>query len=705
MPELDLTDLIAAPGSAPQNWQTKAPSYLYTGRKQPVRRSEDLSRVLALPRRPVLDLDSARARALVELMTGRFRRNRTTDCGCKHIAPERFVNGNAGCLRVLNVPQAWSLYEMGIIQGLFGAIPVGFGKGLLGLLAPLALADAWVAENKRHGVEVDKAKFIALLLVPPGLQKQLALEYQLAAQHFKVPSLVFHSLPITEIVRGEPTLHVYPYSKLSRGEATTFFRSLKPHAVITDEAHLLSDPDAVRTSRFLGYLGDNPTVRVCAWTGSPTDSSIEDYAHLVRYALKDRSPLPLDPLVIKEWAAALDPVDKNNWAADPGALLDGLIETGCQLPGEHVYRGFNRRLTETLGFISVTSPAITCGLEIYERHPELPPIAGDRVPNVPKEDVRAPEGFWPGIADALQSVRGLGLRPDGEELLEAFAVARCARELASGFFYRWIFPNGEPESLIAEWRKARKEFRQEIRGVLADRQEHLDSPYLCQLAAQRYYKEIPNNVVIEVRDEESGELRQVDTSSLPEWHSKCWPAWRDVKDRVKPSTEPVWIDDYLVRDAIQWAKEHVGIIWYDHYAFGHRISELGKLPIFGGGAKALNRLLGNGELSIKGEDGKRSIVLAIKAHGTGRDGLQRLFHKQLVANPLSSAKGWEQLFGRLHRIGQTQPATITWFYRHTAELKRHVDQALTRAFYIEGTLGAAQKLRIGFRLAEGIESR
>jgi hypothetical protein len=577
-------------------------------------------------------------------------------------------------------------------------------NSVMGLLAPLALADAWYAESTRKGLTVDKSKFVALLLVPPGLQKQLALEYRLLAQHFRVPSLVFHALPISEFVDNEPTLHVYPYSKLSRSESTTFFRSLRPQAIITDEAHLLSDPDAVRTSRFLTYLADNPHVKVCSWTGSPTDSSIEDYAHLVGFALKERSPLPLDPVVIKEWASCIDPVDKNNFQADPGALLKGLVETGCQNPGEHVYKGFHRRLTETLGFVTVTSPAISCGIEIYERHPDLPLITGDRVPNVPKEDPRAPDGAWPGIADALQLVRGEGVRPDGEELLEAFAVARCARELASGFFYRWIFPNGEVESLIARWRDCRKRFRQEVREKMSARQEHLDSPYLCQLAAQRYYKEIPNDAVIEVLDEETGVTRLVDTAELPEWRSEHWPRWRDVKDLVKPSTEPVWIDDYLALDAVAWAKEHTGIIWYDHNAFGHRVAALGKLPIFGGGSKALDRLMGNAVRGVKGEDGSRSILLAIKAHGTGRDGLQRMFHKQLVANPLSSAKGWEQLFGRLHRLGQAQPSTITWFYRHTAELKGHVDQALRRAFYIEGTFGGTQKLRLGFRLNGGIQT-
>lgn len=705
-PMINLDEMVARPGVAPREWQSRAPEFLYTGSKPPVAESDDLRRVLALPRRPQLDLGSERSHAITELITNRYRRTRTTPCACEAIDPDRFKGGNVGCITCLNAAQAWALYEIGIVQGCEGPIGVGHGKTVLDLLAPLALADAWVAESARRGVEVARETYKVLLLVPPGLQKQLAREYDLLAQHFRVPAIVFHAIPIKRDVPGEPALHVLPYSKLSRAESTTFFRGLAPHAVIADEAHHLGDPKAVRTGRFIAYMEANPGARFCNWTGSLTDSSIEDYAHLAKFALKDRSPLPINPETVKEWASALDPgKGEEGWDADPGALLAGLVRTGCQAPGEHVYVGFHRRLVETLGVVAVTSPAVDCGVEIFERAPDVDGAdvdaysddGGDLVPNVPREDERAPDGAWPGIRDALASVRG-GVRPDGEELLENFAVARCARELASGFFYRWIFPRGEHESLIKRWREARKNYRREVRDVLSDRAEHMDSPYLCQLAAMRHWGDIPRGEVIEVLDEETGELRRVDTTHLPAWKSTCWPAWRDVRSLVQPDTEPVWIDEYLARDAVEWAREHRGIVWYDHAAFGLMVARLGGIPMFGGGSDALDRLVGNREKRVRGEDGSRSIVLSIKAHGTGRDGLQRLYCEQLVANPLASAQGWEQLLGRLHRIGQREPSTRTWFYRHTEELQRHVDQALARALYVQSTIGASQKLRMGFRL-------
>lgn len=57
---------------------------------------------------------------------------------------------------------------------------------------------------------------------------------------------------------------------------------------------------------------------------------------------------------------------------------------------------------------------------------------------------------------------------------------------------------------------------------------------------------------------------------------------------------------------------------------------------------------------------------------------------------------WEQMLGRLHRVGQDSDVVRAEFYRHTPELRDHVDQALRRALYVQGTLGSVQKLRVGW---------
>ena len=176
--------------------------------KPPVEQSPDLARIIALPRRP--RPTGARAAALVELMNRRYRNNRTGPCKCESFGRE--------CITSLYMVQAWALYEMGLYGGVFGCIGVGWGKTILNILAPFALG----------------AK-LAVLLVPPNLVTQLIAEYKLLAQHFRVPSIVTHGTTYNTQIEGTPVLHVFPYSRLSRPEATTFLELLQADTVLSDE--------------------------------------------------------------------------------------------------------------------------------------------------------------------------------------------------------------------------------------------------------------------------------------------------------------------------------------------------------------------------------------------------------------------------------------------------------------------------------------
>ena len=272
------------------------------------------------------------------------------------------------------------------------------------------------------------------------------------------------------------------------------------------------------------------------------------------------------------------------------------------------------------------------------------------------------------------------MRPDtlvgddyDEELEDAMQVAKVCRELASGIFYRWRFDpiNGVPQRKvdIDEWKDARKDWKRELRRKLFARDEWLDSPLLCEHAAQRFYGERPP------RDDR------------PIWDAQCWPRWRDIKTKVKPTVEACRVSDYLAVDAARWALEHRGICWYAHVEFGQWVSELSGCPLHGGGP-------GAGRL-IASEVGNRSIIASIKSHGRGRDGLQALFAEQLIAQIPTSGAMFEQLLGRLHRQGQDAPEVRAWYYAHTPEIREALETALRRANYVRSTLGSDQKLLVG----------
>jgi hypothetical protein len=583
--------------------------------------SDDYKRIRALAERVPYTAQSPEGEALVQLARERFGRA-VPICDCR--------TRNRDCIMNLRFIQAWALYEIGLKRGLLGAVGVGHGKTLMDLLAPLALPGCQRA----------------VLLVPPGLVGQLIAEYELLRQHWKVPSLISHAKQkYNARVAGAPALHIFPYSLLSRHEASGWLTDVKPDLIIADEVHKLRSPDTATTARVLRYFSENPACRFIGWTGSLTDSSLHDYSHLAALALRHQSPLPLDPQVISEWATAIS-TDKDMAPRPPGVLLE-LCE-----PGEHVRDGFRRRLRYTEGFVSTQDASVDVDMEIHQRI----------IPAIPET-----------IRGLLADLRNTWARPDGEELTDALAVFRCARELACGMYYRWRFPRGEPVHVIMEWLKRRKTWNSFVRDALFAKREHLDSPYLVQLACMRH----------------DGDLPRVAGKPTITSHG-YWQAWKEIRDEVKPESEAVRVDDFLVRDASEWAHANKGIVWYDISDFGSWLADVSGLPRFGGGVHAPRELLK--------ERGDRSILCSIKAHGTGRDGLQRLFNQQLVAQPPGSSDLWEQLLGRLHRQGQDRDV-FTFFYRHTSEMASFVDQALARAAYVQATLGNQQKI-IKYKMAE-----
>lgn len=652
---IDLDALVAAPGFAPKAWQTEAPRDIFAGNKPPVQPSADLNRVLALPRRPKVEPDTAEARRLVAWANDTFGLKNAGPCSCAEIDPQRAAKGSA-CITALKMIQAWGLHELHLHNGLLGIVTVGGGKTILGMLAPLAV----------RGCKK------ALLIVPPTLVEQLIREYRLLSQHFRVPELAVHGTVRVHFPReNAPQLNVLPYSWLSRPTSTQWLENLGPDLIIADEADKLANANSAGTSRVLRYFQAHAdTTRFACWSGSITDDHLADYAHLSALALREGSPLPIDPETVDEWGRAIDPSD---YPAPPGALLQLCdARDASDDPAENVHEGFYRRLTETPGVVTSTGAAISTPLVINER---VPPA----IPNTPRPDPRAAldaamvhvhaaygDGCWPGLVDCLKLVRDKKIRPDGEELLDPLEWTRCAMQLACGFFYRWRFPRGESKELIAEWKLARKEWRRELRKRLSKREPHLDSEYLGEQAAMRAWGDKPQ------------------IADLPSWQAVTWPRWRDIRAAVMHETETILLDDYLARDAAEWGRTHRGVIWYETRAFGEWVARLSGLPLHTGGANAAKL--------IAKEKGDRSIVASISSHGRGRDGLQRVFCDQLVAMPPSSSSRWEQLLGRLSREGQTADRVDGEVYAHTRELRRAISQALRRAAYVEGTVGAAQKL-------------
>ncbi len=264
---IDIKDLISEPNQKPSGWQApQAPRNEFGWGKDPIKSSPDLERIKDLPRRIQPEDDPE----LTALVTERIRKPASLcPCQCATIRPR--ADGESSCIESLRFIQAFALKELSDCNGVLGGIGVGHGKTILEILAPLAI------QNCK----------LALLLCPPGLIEQLITEYRLLSEHFLTPSLVTYGPKTwTNTNPGMPVLHVFPYSKLSRPDAAIFIEQLLPDTVLADEIDLLRNPDATRTRRLIRFLERHPETRFAGWTGSLTDSSIRDYAHLARFALK-----------------------------------------------------------------------------------------------------------------------------------------------------------------------------------------------------------------------------------------------------------------------------------------------------------------------------------------------------------------------------------------------------------------------------------
>lgn len=619
-------------------------------RGAPVGHSADLDRILGMPRRTI---EAEKDQRAADAWTAHLRRE-NPNCDC--------VKRWGFCITSLRPVQGWGLEEASNADGLLGAVGVGHGKEGLCILAP------WAFEGCK----------CAVLMLPANLRAQLLhRDFPQWAAHFKVPSLAGGPFTV-----GRPVLYVMTYNDLSSPKSSDLLRSISPDVIILNECQNLARREAVRTARFLKYFKENPACRLFAVSGTISKQSLKDYAHLSELALKDGSPLPNHFPTLEEWAEAIDANEKK--AVKPMGALAKLCKSG-----ETVRQGFRRRLVETSGVVATEEGALDTRLLIAEREfKELPADVREKVGHV-RED-------WE--------------RPDGEQLVDPISKAAVARQLACGFYYIWRWPRGETKEQIDKWLEARKNWRKELRHALRyQAREHMDSPMLLALAATRWHDgywvgEAPDPCPVCKGEPPEDEINpepcrtcggigrvgrdrkfippRTKRGPLPSWDSEYWPEWRDLRDTCQPETDAVWVNDFLARDAAEWARHKPGIVWYEHAVFGARVAELGGIKNYGGGMRASSEILT--------EPGNRSIVASIKAHGTGKN--LQVFSRNLIANPPSDGAAWEQLLARTHRPHQKAEEVIAEVYRHTPEMCNAFDRAVARARYIQETLGSKQKL-------------
>jgi hypothetical protein len=513
-----------------------------TFRRQGVQRDAELERILWLPARTWQDnseLEGLRFGLTVMLRT-------------------------PGGAMELWAHQAQALADMHDFGGALLPIPVGKGKTLISLLLPIVTG-----------------LLPALLLVPAKLVGKTHMDFEDLRLHWNAV---------------EP--QILSYQKISVSGGWERLKEINPKLIIADECHWLKNTDAGVTRKLMRWRRENSETRACFMSGRISSRSLKEYAHLAKWSLGQRCPMPLRHGPLQEWMMAIDEKVPEGARMAPGALLalcngeelDSLAQDQSPSNALSVVRkAYRRRLVSTPGVVAVEPK----GLEIPIVLEIERPIPGPAT--------------WP----AFEKLRTEWETPDGHPFSESMDLWRHARDLVCGFYNVW--DPRPPE----DWLHARREWHRFVRDIRSRRYKDIDTPFQVVLAIRK------------------GRLQ-----------SKEYNEWIKVRDTFKPNSVPVWIDDTLIKWCGEWLEgRDPTIVWTDDVPFGQRLSTDLGLPYFQREGKD------SGGRHIERLDRPEHVIASVQSNCEGRN-LQHMWHNNLVISVEPKGSTCHQLIGRTHREGQ-----------------------------------------------------
>ena len=515
--------------------------------------------------------------------------------------------------------QAWALAEFFEWEGTWGWIEPGEGKTGICLLAPTVIQRAWDHKGIKKQVR-------AGYIVPANLknEKTLIEDVPHYGKHFEIYDWNENN--------------VISYESLGREKAENLLEERMFNVLILDESHKIKNKNSAVSKRVLRYIEKYPNTIVLTVSGTGMKESIKEIAHVIAISHGDHSPLPLVDGDLDVWASALDHGIEPNMRAQPGALLRLCRE------GEDYYQGFQRHLAETPGIIIMRETDLNVGLNIFERRLKAPP---------PK-----------GVGEHVAKMRKTWKTPSDDVIISGLEMARHVKELAAGFYYRWTWPDGRPDT---EWLAKRKTWRQCVRraiqksGTKAVSYRLLDSEKPVETA------------VLE------GKIKQLKVGDELVDVPEAYREWKEIKDRCDPKKQAVWVDEFLIEEIERWMKEskEPGIVWTDHIAVMNKLRKRGHI-VYGGGQN-----------DIVFET--KTCVASIDAHKEGKN--LQAFGRGLFASCPSSGLVWDQSLARWHRTGQKRDEVSAEVFLHTHELWLAFKNARSESDQIQKLIGTKPRLK------------
>lgn len=460
-----------------------------------------------------------------------------------------------------------------------------------------------------------------LLLLPAKLVDKTKREFRALASHWPIPNFI----------------RFLSYELLGRVQSQSVLDQYQPDLIIADEAHKLKNRKASCTRRVHRYFATHPLTKCVAISGTFIKRSLKDYAHILAWCLKSTNlPLPQSYPELEDWADALDPKVAEDKRIGVGALALLQNEEERAMPDQvkATRVAFRRRLTETPGVVAtVEGPMADCSLTIEALWGPREIVMGQATEN------------------AFATLRKEWSDPDGFPFSDPMSIWRVARELSLGFYNRW-----EPRGPDA-WMSARREWAKACREILSTNRRNLDSELQVVHAV------------------EEGHYPTV---------TPILQRWREIKGTFTPNSQPVWLDDAVIKAAADWLRESPGIAWCEHVPFAERLAKHTGFAYYGREGKDKRGRL------IEYHPPDESLIASVASNAEGRN--LQAWSRNLITSVFPNGILAEQILGRTHRDGQeADEVTFDLVVTSLSHIEAF-EQALRDARYIEQTTSIAQKL-------------
>lgn len=473
---------------------------------------------------------------------------------------------------------------------------------------------------------------------------------------------------------NRPGCYVLPYSCLSTRDADEVLNAIKPALIIADEAHRVSQRRAARTRRLDHFVKKHQPGFV-PLSGTITGKTVMEYHHLISWALRESSPLPLSPQMASEWGQFIDakaeytgtnagPITKViEWARQNFPDVTGKETISNDVTGFR--KAYRLRLTTAPGVVATADTDVTCSLYLSNR----PVVYSEKAAG------------WIRLKQLMDQIVDNYITPNGDQIEHAIHTFKWLYELSAGFYNELVWPAAE------DYAKRKGLSDRGAIDVLERAQIHHDLQQILAKELRKwlssYYRPGLDTPFLVYSDMNQHGAKNVGRDLYAAWQDKKAAEFEGMPER---DSNAIRVFDYKVKAAVAWAEELEGggIVWAHNQEMVRWIHDSIPGSLLADAGEASNRRITDPNNS------KKIIVASISAHGEGKE-LQHFQNQYYVQWP-RPAKVAEQVLARLHRLGQTADELIAVTNNTTLFDQLNFAACLNDALYIQQTTGNQQRV-------------